>query len=71
MIDKLYCKQQKSIMDRRILTMAVSKTILRNRIRFVRRKMYRKAKILGFTHPETVACSQTLDGLLNRYQNIA
>ncbi|WP_082194260.1 aspartyl-phosphate phosphatase Spo0E family protein [Bhargavaea cecembensis] len=51
--------------------MCVSKTVLRNRIRFVRRKMYRKAHVLGMTHPETVACSQALDGLLNRYQDIA
>lgn len=36
-----------------------------------RKVMYRKAKMLGFTHPLVVACSQELDQLLNRYQGKA
>ncbi|WP_342672211.1 aspartyl-phosphate phosphatase Spo0E family protein [Sporosarcina ureilytica] len=28
------------------------------------------AKHLGFTHPSVVSCSQRLDTLLNRYQEI-
>lgn len=36
-----------------------------------RKAMYRKANMLGFTHPLVVACSQELDQLLNRYQGKA
>lgn len=35
-----------------------------------KRKMYRKAKHLGFTHPSVVQCSQELDDLINKYQGI-
>ncbi|WP_235753897.1 aspartyl-phosphate phosphatase Spo0E family protein [Psychrobacillus sp. INOP01] len=38
------------------------------RIDLKKQDMYRKAKILGFTHPIVVTCSQELDELLNRYQ---
>lgn len=38
------------------------------RIELKKQDMYRKAKILGFTHPIVVTCSQELDELLNRYQ---
>jgi len=39
-------------------------------INIKKREMYRKAKNLGMTHPTVVACSQELDTLLNRYQEI-
>ncbi|TQR19368.1 aspartyl-phosphate phosphatase Spo0E family protein [Psychrobacillus vulpis] len=35
-----------------------------------KQEMYKKAKQLGYTHPCVVACSQELDQLLNKYQNI-
>lgn len=35
-----------------------------------KRKMYRQAKHLGFTHPSVIKCSQELDNLLNKYQGI-
>ncbi|SEJ14494.1 Spo0E like sporulation regulatory protein [Bhargavaea ginsengi] len=49
--------------------MDMSKKILKNRIFCRRMLMYWKARQYGLTHPKTVKCSQTLDNLLNRYQN--
>lgn len=40
-------------------------------IELKKKEMYRKASILGFTHPIVVTCSQELDKLLNRYQQKA
>lgn len=37
-------------------------------IELKKKEMYKKAKILGFTHPIVVDCSQKLDELLNKYQ---
>jgi len=39
-------------------------------INLKKHEMYRKAKHLGMTHPSVVSCSQELDALLNRYQEI-
>ncbi|MDM5233470.1 MULTISPECIES: aspartyl-phosphate phosphatase Spo0E family protein [Lysinibacillus] len=47
------------------------KQFLRVKIEMKRRRMYRKAKDLGFTHPIVVDCSQELDILLNRYSKQA
>lgn len=43
------------------------KQILKLLIEMKRKDMYKKAYNLGFTHPETVTCSQELDALLNIY----
>ncbi len=51
------------------MDMDMSKKILKNRIFCRRMLMYWKARQYGLTHPKTVKCSQTLDNLLNRYQN--
>ena len=40
---------------------------LKFEIEIKRRIMYKKAKDLGFTHPQVVNCSQELDALLNLY----
>jgi stage 0 sporulation regulatory protein len=36
-----------------------------------RKIMYRRAKNFGFTHPLVVECSQELDMLINKYQNVS
>ena len=41
--------------------------MLKLKIELKRKDMYKKAKDLGFTHPEVVNCSQELDVLLNNY----
>lgn len=41
--------------------------VLKLLIEMKRKDMYKKANDLGFTHPETVTCSQELDTLLNLY----
>ena len=41
------------------------------RIELKKQEMYRKANVLGLTHPIVVTCSQELDELLNRYQRKA
>lgn len=41
--------------------------VLKFLIEFKRKLMYKKAKDLGYTHPEVVNCSQELDDLLNKY----
>ncbi|RUL48703.1 aspartyl-phosphate phosphatase Spo0E family protein [Lysinibacillus antri] len=43
------------------------KHVLKLLIEMKRKDMYKKAHNLGFTHPETVNCSQELDALLNIY----
>ncbi|TSI08726.1 aspartyl-phosphate phosphatase Spo0E family protein [Lysinibacillus sp. BW-2-10] len=43
------------------------KHVLKLLIEMKRKDMYKKANNLGFTHPETVNCSQELDALLNIY----
>ena len=47
--------------------------LIRKRLKFKielkRKDMYKKAKDLGFTHPQVVNCSQELDLLLNKYLN--
>ncbi|QBP43138.1 aspartyl-phosphate phosphatase Spo0E family protein [Paenisporosarcina antarctica] len=40
------------------------------KIKLKKRKMYRSAKRFGFTDSRVVTCSQDLDILLNRYQEI-
>ncbi|WP_342598215.1 aspartyl-phosphate phosphatase Spo0E family protein [Psychrobacillus sp. FSL H8-0483] len=52
----------KSVMNKKALLIQIG---------IKRKVMYRKAKMLGFTHPMVVACSQELDQLLNRYQGLA
>ena len=47
------------------------KNILKLRIEIKRKNMYKKAKELGFTHPQVVNCSQELDELLNNYFDLA
>lgn len=47
------------------------KIILKLRIEAKRKHMYKKANVLGFTHPEVVNCSQELDELLNKYSDSA
>ncbi|MFJ7936813.1 Spo0E family sporulation regulatory protein-aspartic acid phosphatase [Sporosarcina sp. NPDC096371] len=44
------------------------KRILSKQIKLKQHDMYAKANLFGFTHPIVIACSQELDGLLNRYQ---
>jgi len=46
------------------------KPLLLVKIIMRKRKMYRKAKTLGYTHPSVIKCSQELDYLLNKYQGI-
>ncbi|PZX07293.1 stage 0 sporulation regulatory protein [Psychrobacillus insolitus] len=41
--------------------------LLKFEIEFKRKVMYKKAKDLGFSHPQVVNCSQELDILLNKY----
>lgn len=41
--------------------------MLKLKIEIKRKDMYKKAKDLGFTHPQVVNCSQELDVLLNNY----
>jgi stage 0 sporulation regulatory protein len=41
--------------------------ILKLKIEIKRKDMYKKAKDLGFTHPQVVNCSQELDVLLNNF----
>lgn len=48
----------------------MKKLILTQKINITRKFMYRLAKRHGYTHPTVVNCSQRLDLLLNRYQNI-
>ena len=43
------------------------KHILKFEIEIKRKIMYKKAKDLGFTHPQVVHYSQELDELLNKY----
>jgi len=43
------------------------KHILKFEIEIKRKIMYKKAKDLGFTHPQVVHYSQELDDLLNKY----
>ena len=43
------------------------KKMLKLKIELKRKDMYKKAKYLGFTHPQVVNCSQELDVLLNYY----
>ncbi|MEG0260805.1 MAG: aspartyl-phosphate phosphatase Spo0E family protein [Lysinibacillus sp.] len=43
------------------------RALLRLGIEAKRKRMYKKAKALGFTHPEVVNCSQELDEMLNKY----
>lgn len=43
------------------------KKFLQDEIEIKRKIMYKKAKDLGFTHPQVVHCSQELDALLNKY----
>jgi len=49
----------------------IGKQVLSFMIHMKRSQMVKIAKDRGFTHPAVVACSQELDSLLNRYQNIA
>ncbi len=49
----------------------LEKHLLSVRINVKRTEMVKKAKSFGFTHPTVVSCSQELDLLLNRYQDIA
>lgn len=43
------------------------KKLLKLVIEMKRKVMYKKAKHLGFTHPQVVHYSQELDQLLNKY----
>jgi stage 0 sporulation regulatory protein len=57
-------------MEERILKRLIIKNILMGKIELKKKDMYRSAKRFGFTDPRVVACSQELDILLNRYQEI-
>lgn len=46
------------------------KKTLMGKIEFKKREMYRSAKLYGFTDSRVVTCSQELDLLMNRYQEI-
>jgi len=52
------------------MRMVLIRNILLGKIKLKKREMYSKAKQLGFTNPLVVKCSQELDDLLNRYQEI-
>lgn len=52
------------------MRMVLIKKILLGKIKWKKREMYNKAKQLGFTNSQVVKCSQELDDLLNRYQEI-
>jgi len=43
---------------------------LENRIDLVRIYMIETATLYGFTHPDTIKCSQELDILLNKYLKV-
>lgn len=47
------------------------KYLLKFIIEIKRKIMYKKAKDLGYTHPQVVNCSQKLDQLLNKYSDYA
>ncbi|NEU32271.1 aspartyl-phosphate phosphatase Spo0E family protein [bacterium LRH843] len=49
---------------------AFKKLILLGLISIKKREMYAKAKHYGLTDPRVVTCSQDLDILLNRYQEL-
>lgn len=57
-------------MEERKLKRFIFKNILMGKIELKKRNMYRSAKRFGFTDSRVVACSQDLDILLNRYQEI-
>ena len=46
------------------------KLMLLGQIKLKQRIMYKKATKLGRTHSSVISCSQELDILLNRYQDI-
>jgi len=46
------------------------KNLLKGRIELKKRDMYKSAKRYGFTDSRVVTCSQDLDALLNKYQEI-
>ncbi|MDX1807320.1 MAG: aspartyl-phosphate phosphatase Spo0E family protein [Paenisporosarcina sp.] len=46
------------------------KVILLSQIKMKQKIMYNRAKNLGRTHSSVIACSQELDLLLNKYQDI-
>ena len=46
------------------------KKVLLRQIKLKQKDMYLEAKILGFTHPRVIKCSQELDTLLNNYQEL-
>lgn len=48
----------------------MKRILLLKKIGIVRKFMYIMAKRRGYTDPTVVYCSQRLDTLLNRYQNI-
>lgn len=47
-----------------------AKHILSVKINSKREDMYMNATHFGLSHPIVIACSQELDALLNRYENI-
>ena len=52
------------------MKMFILKNLLMGQIELKKRQMYRSAKRFGFTDSRVVTCSQNLDVLLNRYQEI-
>ena len=48
----------------------VLKYILLGKIKLKKREMYSKAKHYGFTNVRVVTCSQELDTLLNKFQDM-
>ena len=51
-------------------TNVVSLKELEDNIAVLRTRMIDTVKVKGFTHPDTIRCSQELDCLLNKYQKL-
>jgi stage 0 sporulation regulatory protein len=49
-------------------TNVISLKELEDKIAVLRNRMIDTVKIKGFTHPDSIRCSQELDCLLNKYQ---
>lgn len=52
-----------------MINFIIKKTLILQ-IELKRKSMYKKANLLGFTHPDVVNFSQELDLLLNKYSKI-
>lgn len=56
--------------ESKTMNIVLIKLVLLGKINVKKREMYSKAKQHGLTNPHVVTCSQELDTLLNKYQEI-